>query len=84
MNEITQSATITMGQRGTLVVPAEIRRELGLDCGQVFIATSDGESIRLVPVPSDPLERVRWAFRKAFEGIDPDASVAEMRAEWPE
>lgn len=78
------TGTITMGRRGTIVIPAEMRREMGIDCGSTLMVTLAGDELRLQLVPGEPLERLRWVFRRAFEGIDLDAFLAEEHADWPD
>jgi AbrB family looped-hinge helix DNA binding protein len=81
------SSVVTMGQRGTIVVPAEMRRALGLDCGSTLLAIVDGDQISLVPAPSDPMERLAWAMEQAYSGktaSEAEASLRELRDEWPD
>jgi hypothetical protein len=33
-------------------------------------------------VPEDPVERLRWAFRGVFTGVDPGEYMRELRADW--
>jgi AbrB family looped-hinge helix DNA binding protein len=76
------SSVVTMGQRGTIVVPAEMRKALGLDCGSTLLAIVDGDQISLVPAPSDPMERLAWAGKGMFSGSDADTWLRELRDEW--
>jgi len=50
-----------MGPQGRIVVPAELRRELGLDEGSTLSATTRGGRLILEP-RSIVLERVRKRF----------------------
>lgn len=77
------TATIRIGKRGTVVIPSAIRQSLGLDEGDtLMVYESDGE-LRMVKVPADPIERLRWAMHNAYAGCeDPTALMHELRAEW--
>lgn len=67
-----RSRDVRIGKRGTIVIPADIRHELGLEEGDVMALTvgEDG-AMRLKAVPADPGERLRAAVGRAFAGIDP-------------
>lgn len=45
-----------LSRRGTLTLPAEIRRELGLEEGDVLAVTRFGRSIVLTPTVVTPVE----------------------------
>lgn len=50
-------------KRGQTVVPAAIRRRYHIDGGSRLVWLDDGETIRVVPVPADPLEALRGRGR---------------------
>lgn len=59
----------TLGARGQMVVPAAVRKQLGLVPGQrLRVETEDGEFV-VKPVPMDLLERLRGCL--AGPGPDP-------------
>ncbi|HET9209901.1 MAG TPA: AbrB/MazE/SpoVT family DNA-binding domain-containing protein [Thermoanaerobaculia bacterium] len=75
------STTVAIGPQGRLVVPAEIRRELGFSPGDVLIATvEDG---RLVLQKRETvLRRLRQRFAHIPAGVSlADELLAERRAE---
>jgi AbrB family looped-hinge helix DNA binding protein len=76
-------AYIRLGSRGQVVIPAEMRKFMGLCEGDTFHATidKDGQLI-LRKVPTDPIERLREAAGGAFDGIDATAWVRALRDEW--
>lgn len=78
----TRSRDVRIGKRGTIVIPADIRHELGLEEGDVMALTvgEDG-AMRLKAVPADPLERLRQAFGGIFAGIDPVEYQRSLRDE---
>lgn len=58
------ATVIRMGPQGRIVVPAELRRELGLDEGSTLNATTRGGRLILEP-RSVVLERMRRRFAEA-------------------
>jgi AbrB family looped-hinge helix DNA binding protein len=55
--------TMTIGGKGQVVIPAEIRRAIGLQAGQrVQVRCDDGEIV-LRPVPTDLLAALRGSLR---------------------
>lgn len=49
----------TMTRRGQTVVPAEIRRRLRIAANTRLEWLTDGESIRVFPLPTDPIRGAR-------------------------
>jgi AbrB family looped-hinge helix DNA binding protein len=81
MKEPSASTKVALGPQGRIVVPAEIRRELGLVPGDVLIATvEDG---RLVLQKREAmLRRLRQRFAHIPAGVSlADELIAERRAE---
>ena len=50
------SAQSTVTSRGQTLIPAIIRQQFNLHRGDTLIWINDGQSLRVVPVPADPLE----------------------------
>jgi len=50
-------------KRGQTVVPAAIRKHYGIDGGSHLVWLDDGETIRVIPVPRDPLRALRGRGR---------------------
>lgn len=77
----TSSREIQLGPQGRLVVPAALRRELGLEPGERLLArVKDGALIL------EPRAVVERRLRARFRKVDPqislaDALIAERRAE---
>ncbi|MFL6236362.1 MAG: AbrB/MazE/SpoVT family DNA-binding domain-containing protein [Thermoanaerobaculia bacterium] len=81
MKEPSTSAKVAIGPQGRLVVPAEIRRELGLVPGDTLIATvEDG---RLVLQKRETvLRRLRQRFAHLPAGVSlADELISERRTE---
>ena len=78
-----QTFDVRVGKRAQVVIPAALRKRLGVHEGDILQASvDDAGNIVLKPVPSDPLERLRKAFAKCYEGVDAVAYVRALREEW--
>lgn len=72
---------IKLGRQGRIVIPAEIRTELGLEEGDVVSAHVDGERL-VLETPAAGLRRLRREFREGAAGRDLVAElIADRRAE---
>jgi AbrB family looped-hinge helix DNA binding protein len=60
------SETTRIGRRGTVVIPAAIRRSLGLKEGDVIVAEERDGGVLLRPAVSLPLERYSAERRAEF------------------
>lgn len=45
--------TAITGSKGQVVIPAEVRRQVGLQPGQRVAVTADGDTIIIKPIPKD-------------------------------
>jgi len=79
-----QTFDVRIGKRGTVVIPADVRRALDLEEGDTLLLTLDAERrhLDIEPVPTDPFERVRQAFKGCFEGVEAQEYVDQLREEW--
>ncbi len=58
--------TTTIDKAGRVVIPKQVRDELGLEPGDTLVFTSEGESVTLRPLHANaPLQKERgvWVFR---------------------
>ena len=53
----------TVTKRGQTVVPAQIRKHYGIGDGDRLVWLDDGSTIKVIPVPSDPLRALRGSGR---------------------
>jgi len=49
--------------RGKTVVPAEIRKRHQIEEGDRLVWYDDGSSIRIVPLPADPIKALRGSVK---------------------
>jgi AbrB family looped-hinge helix DNA binding protein len=67
-----------VSKRGQTVIPAAIRRRYNITGGSRLVWLDDGQTIRVVPVPEDPLKSLRGRARGS--GITRQL-LAERRAD---
>lgn len=73
---------IKMGERGRVVIPAEARRNLGLEQGDdLLLEVTDGGELHLLPLAAR-VERLRGAWKDLAPGRSlADELIAERREE---
>ena len=77
----TSPVPVRLGPQGRLVVPVELRRELGLEDGSELAIRSDGRRLILEP-RSEVLRRVRGRFAVVPSDVSlSDELLADRRAE---
>jgi AbrB family looped-hinge helix DNA binding protein len=64
--------SVRLGPQGRLVVPAALRRELGLHDGSELAIRTDGRRLIL-----EPREEVLRRMRGRFSSVPPDVSLSE-------
>lgn len=59
-----KSDTVTVGKRGTIVIPAFLRKRFGVHEGDLLITEDHGDGILIIPAVAIPVE-IYSAERKA-------------------
>ena len=77
--------TVRIGKRAQMVIPAELRRRLGVEEGDVLSAEIDHDGRLVLQVlAADPLERLRQAAAGLYSGLDGVEEQQRLRGEWDE
>ncbi|PKB70487.1 MAG: AbrB family transcriptional regulator [SAR202 cluster bacterium Io17-Chloro-G6] len=67
-----KSGEVRIGARGRMVIPASIRREMGIVPGEILIArTKDGQLVLEKP------DQVLARLKTTFANVPPDVSLAD-------
>jgi bifunctional DNA-binding transcriptional regulator/antitoxin component of YhaV-PrlF toxin-antitoxin module len=69
---------VRIGKQGRLVVPAELRRELGVEADDLFVGWIDEDS-RLILQRREDIEKEIWALVPPSKTLKSDELVAERR-----
>lgn len=72
MEKLATPATVTVGPQGRLVIPSEIRREMGISPGDVLLALVDDQRLVL-----EKREAVLKRLLQRFERIPAEVSLAD-------
>ena len=78
--------TIKMGRNGTLVIPASMRRRLGLNEGELHMVEDTAEGITIRPAVAVPVEiyspqrRAAFLLENAVDATDYAAARDAVRA----
>ncbi|HEX7183530.1 MAG TPA: AbrB/MazE/SpoVT family DNA-binding domain-containing protein [Thermoanaerobaculia bacterium] len=81
MEKLPNSTAVTVGPQGRVVIPSEIRREMGISPGDVLLALVEDQ--RLVLEKREAvLQRLRRRFARVPAGVSlADELIAERRSE---
>ena len=83
---MTEAETTRLGSRGTLVIPAPLRRQYGLRTGSLIIAEPRDDGILLRPAVAVPIEtysperRAELLLSTAVDEEDFASAVEKVRA----
>lgn len=81
MNHDTQQTEVRLGQQGRVVIPAPLRRALGLKPGQILVARIDNGCLTLEK-PEHLLERIKARYAKIPQDVNlADELIRERRNE---
>lgn len=74
---------VKVGQRAQVVIPAELRRRMGVQDGDVLHAELDDLGrLVLEKVDPDPVRRLLQAGTGLYDGLDGLDYQRELRQEW--
>jgi len=76
---MSDTSVVSVGPKGRVVIPAGIRRELGIEEGSELVALVEGEAVVLVPRSA-----VKSRLRSIFAGVGVsmrEELIAERRAD---
>ncbi len=77
--------TSKVGKRGTIVVPARLRRKFGIEEGRLVVAEERPEGILIRPAVALPVEvytlerKAEFLLSNPVDAEDYEAAVAEVR-----
>lgn len=54
--------------RGQVSIPSEVRRKLGIEPESVVEWVLEGNTLRVIPIPADPVAALRGSGRKGAVG----------------
>ncbi len=74
--------TVHLGSRCQMVLPARIRKALGLREGDEVLVRKSGDVVLIVPKPASYAQQLRGLHREVWRGVDPDRYVREERESW--
>jgi AbrB family looped-hinge helix DNA binding protein len=74
-----QTATVRVGRRSTVVIPAALRKQLHIEEGDHLLLVVDDDRLVVRRIPEDPVERFRQAWGKFYEGVDAVAYIRSLR-----
>ena len=74
--------TIKLGRRYQMVIPAEIRKAMGLSERDELLVAKSGNAIIIIPKPKSYADHLMCLHKNVWQGIEPDAYVREERDSW--
>ncbi|HMO95008.1 MAG TPA: AbrB/MazE/SpoVT family DNA-binding domain-containing protein [Tepidiformaceae bacterium] len=83
MSQRKSTVAIRVGKRGTIVIPAALRRQLGFEEGDRLELVASGEELVVTRIEDDPVAQFRKVAGRFFEGVDPVQYQRELREDGP-
>lgn len=74
--------TVKLSAKHQIVIPRDIRRQLGLAAGDGLLVEVQGNAILLVPRPRSYTRRLRGLHKEVWRDVDTAAYVREERKGW--
>ncbi len=74
--------TVRLGSRCQMVLPARVRKSLGVGEGDELLIMVIGGTAVIIPKPKSYADRLLGLRREVWEGICPDEYVKGEREKW--
>ncbi|MCG8603720.1 AbrB/MazE/SpoVT family DNA-binding domain-containing protein [bacterium] len=68
-----------VSQKGAVVIPKEIRKKFGIEAGMMVDVTDINGSIRLIPMPRDPIAAARGFLKNRSKKSLTDILLEERK-----
>jgi AbrB family looped-hinge helix DNA binding protein len=65
-----------------MVIPAEIRKAMGLSERDEVLVARSGNAIIIVPKPKSYADHLMGLHKNVWQGVEPDAYIREERDSW--
>lgn len=73
---------VKVSSKNQIALPAEVRKELGIKCGDTLYVGVVGKHLMLFKEPEDWVEYLRGLGKEVWEGIDAQEYVNAERDSW--
>ena len=74
--------TVKLSGKHQIVIPREVRKQLGLAAGDGLLVEVRGNTIVLVPRPRSYAKRLRGLHKEVWRDVDAKTYVREERKAW--
>lgn len=74
------ASELRVGQKGRVVLPAKIRKDLGIEVGDTLVGKVEGDQI-VIKTRGAALKSLKSKFASGRKGTITDSLIAERRAE---
>ncbi|MBI2002145.1 MAG: AbrB/MazE/SpoVT family DNA-binding domain-containing protein [candidate division NC10 bacterium] len=75
-------STVKLSAKHQIVIPRDVRRQLGLAAGDGLLVEVRANTIVLVPRPRSYTNRLRGLHKEVWRDVDPATYVREERKGW--
>ena len=73
---------VRVSKKHQIAVPSEVRKQLGIKCGDELLVELRGGYVVLLPEPRDYSRRLRGLHREIWDGVEPQEDVRQEREAW--
>lgn len=74
--------TVKLSAKHQIVIPREVRKQLGLAAGDGLLVEVRGTTIVLIPRPRSYAKRLRGLHKEVWRDVDAKVYVREERKGW--